>query len=141
MFSGIENERLLSINPIIKTSEFDIFLIWHLASMTRETIELKPLIVAGIIALLIVITTSNYTLPQLLAHKKQDNNKQPQHQQEFTKCVNKSLDKILNSFLNFSDPDPVSHCFDQPFNGKLNNGNGTQNNGGSIMDNSTFSNV
>jgi hypothetical protein len=36
MFSGIENERLLSINPIIKTSEFNIFLIWHLASILED---------------------------------------------------------------------------------------------------------
>jgi hypothetical protein len=69
---------------------------------------------------------------------------QHQHQQDFSTCVNKSLDKLLNGYLNFSDPDPISHCYDQLFKVDVNNGNATQNNGGgnnNIMDNSTFSNV
>jgi len=71
-------------------------------------------------------------MPQSLADKSNNNSsgKQPQQQQDFTLCVNKSMDKILNGNLNFSDPDPISHCFDQFLKSKINNGNGTNNHGG-----------
>ncbi len=56
------------------------------------------------------------------------------------------MDKILNGNLNFSDPDPISHCYDQLFNGTVNNGNGTENKGGgnndnNLSNNSSFANV
>jgi hypothetical protein len=106
-----------------------------------NSIGVKPLLVV-IIMFIIVFAVTNYTMQELLARKGNDHHgkKQSQAQQD-SMCVNKSLDKILNGYLNFSDPDPISHCF----NSSVNNGNGTQNNGGSnnndMIDNSTFSNV
>lgn len=110
--------------------------------MSMNSIGVKPLLVV-IIVFIIVIAVTNYSMQELLARKGNDHHskKQSQVQQDFSTCVNKSLDKILNGSLNFSDPDPISHCF----NSSVNNGNGTQNNGGSnnndMIDNSTFSNV
>jgi len=48
----------------------------------------------------------------------------------------------MNGYLNFSDPDPISHCYDQ----LLNNDNATNNNGGgndnnNLNNNSSFTNV
>jgi len=68
--------------------------------------------------------------------------KQARHQQDFSTCINKSLNKIMNGYLNFSDPDPISHCYDQ----LLNNDNATNNNGGgndnnNLNNNSSFTNV
>jgi len=65
---------------------------------------------------------------------------------DFGTCINKSLDKILNGYLNFSDPDPISHYYDQLFKGNINNGNGTNNNGGdnndnNLKNNSSFANI
>jgi hypothetical protein len=97
--------------------------------------------------LLIGMMINSYNMPLSLADRGNSSTKHKQlrHQQDFSTCVNKSLDKILNGYLNFSDPDPISHCYDQLFKGNLNNGNGTQNNGGSnnnnMIDNSTFSSV
>jgi len=82
------------------------------------------------IALLLIVMIMNYfEIPQWLPDKRSDssNHKQPHDQQDFGTCLNKSLDKILNSYLNFTGQDPISHCYDQLFKGNLNNGNGTQN--------------
>ena len=117
--------------------------------MTNINIQIKPLFVV-IIALavfLIAMAINNYNISQSLADKSNNNSsgKQPQQQQDFTLCVNKSMDKILSGDLNFSDPDPISHCFDQFLKSKINNGNGTNNNGGNnhndLNNNSSFSNV
>lgn len=98
--------------------------------------------------LLIGMITNNYNMAQSLVDKGNNNlsDKQLRQQQNFTACVNKSMDKILNGYLNFSDPDPISHCFDQLFNGTVNNGNGTENKGGGnndniLSNNSSFANV
>ena len=86
-------------------------------------------------------------MPQSFAYKGNNSTseKQPGQQQDFSTCVNKSMDKILNGSLNFSDPDPVFHCFDQFFKNNVNNGNGTNNNGGNndnnLNNNSSFANV
>jgi len=58
-------------------------------------------------------------------------------------CLDKSTQNLLNGDLNFSNPDPISHCFDQPSKNKANN-NGNNNGGGNnndINNNSTFYNV
>jgi hypothetical protein len=101
--------------------------------MTHINIQIKPLFVIVIaLAGFLIALVINYNMPQSLANKGNNNSsdKQPQQQQDFTICVNKSMDKILNGDLNFSDPDPISHCFDQFLKSKINNGNGTNNNGG-----------
>jgi hypothetical protein len=104
---------------------------------------IKPLLLAMIAVLMIAMIINNYRMPQSLADKGNNSSShKPQHQQDFSTCVNKFLDNVLNDYLNFSDPDPISHCYDQSFKGSINNGNGTQNNGegnNNIMDNSTFS--
>lgn len=93
---------------------------------------------------LIALIMNNYIMLQSIADKG-SSHKQSAHQQDFATCVNKSIDKILNGYLNFSDPDPISHCYDQLFNGNANNGNGTENKGGgnsnNLNDNSSFTNV
>jgi hypothetical protein len=65
-------------------------------------------------------------------------------QQDLTTCISKSMDKILNGYLNFSDADAVSHCFEQ-FKNNINNGNSTNNNGGgnnnNLNNNPSFSYV
>ena len=117
--------------------------------MTYIDIQIKPLfvVVIALAVFIIAMVINNYNIPQTLANKGNNNSsdKQPQQQQDFTICVNKSMDKILNGDLNFSDPDPISHCFDQFLKGKINNGNGTNNNGGNndnnLNNNSSFSNV
>lgn len=117
--------------------------------MTRINIQIKPLIVVmiALVVILIGMIISNYTMPQSLADKGNTNSsdKQLRQQQDFTACVNKSMDKILNGYLNFSDPDPISHCFDQFLKSNINKGNGTNNNGGNNdnnpNNNSSFSNV
>jgi hypothetical protein len=45
----------------------------------------------------------------------------PGQQQDFSTCISKSMDKMLNGYLNFSDPDPVSHCFEQFYKNNINN--------------------
>ena len=96
---------------------------------------------------LIGMITNNYDMAKSVVDKGNNNlsDKQLGQQQNFTACVNKSMDKILNGYLNFSDPDPISHCFDQFLKSKINNGNGTNNNGGNndnnLNNNSSFSNV
>jgi hypothetical protein len=117
--------------------------------MTRINIQIKPLIVVmiALVVILIGMIINNYNMPKLLADKGNTNSsdKQLQQQQDFTGCVNKSMDKILNGYLNFSDPDPISHCFDQFLKNNINKGNGTNNNGGNndnnSNNNSSFSNV
>ena len=113
--------------------------------MNNINIQIKPLLVV-IIALavfFIAMIINNYNMPQSLAVKGINNS--TRQQQDFTMCVNKSMDKIMNGDLNFSDPDPISHCFDQFLKSKINNGNGTTNNGGNndnnLNNNSSFSNV
>jgi hypothetical protein len=111
--------------------------------MNNINIQIKPLLVV-IIALavfFIAMIINNYNMPQSLAVKGINNS--TRQQQDFTMCVNKSMDKIMNGDLNFSDPDPISHCFDQFLKSKINNG--TNNNGGNndnnLNNNSSFSNV
>ena len=110
--------------------------------MIPTNISIKPLIVVTTAVLLIAIIITNYNMPHSVADKN-SSHKQAGHQQDFSTCVNKSMDKILNGYLNFSDPDPISHCYDQLFNG---NNNGTNNNGGgnndnNLSNNSSFANV
>jgi hypothetical protein len=102
--------------------------------MTDINIQIKHLVLVTIVlaVFLIGISINNYNMPQSLALKgnnSTDERQSAQQQQDFNTCVNKSMDKLLNGFLNFSDPDPVSHCFDQFFKNNINNGNGTNNNG------------
>jgi hypothetical protein len=117
--------------------------------MTRINIQIKPLIVV-MIALavpLIGMITNNYDMAKSVVDKGNNNlsDKQLGQQQNFTACVNKSMDKILNGYLNFSDPDPISHCFDQFLKSNIDKGNGTNNNGGNNdnnnNNNSSFFNV
>jgi hypothetical protein len=117
--------------------------------MTRINIQIKPLIVV-MIALavpLIGMITNNYDTAKSVVDKGNNNlsDKQLGQQQNFTACVNKSMDKILNGYLNFSDPDPISHCFDQFLKSNIDKGNGTNNNGGNndnnTNNNSSFFNV
>ena len=102
--------------------------------MTNINIQIKPFfaVIIALAVFLIAMAVNNNNMPQSLADKSNNNSsdKQLQQQQNFTLCVNKSMDKILNGYLNFSDPDPISHCFDQFLKSKINNGNGTNNNGG-----------
>lgn len=69
----------------------------------------------------------------------------PGQQQDLSTCISKSMDKMLNGYLNFSDPDPVSHCFEQFPKHNINNGNGTNNSGGgnnnNLNNNPSFSYV
>lgn len=117
--------------------------------MTNVNIQIKHLVLVTIVlaVFLIPISINNYNMPQSLASKGNNSTgeKQSEQQQDFNTCVNKSMDKLLNGFLNFSDPDPVSHCFDQFFKNNINNGNGTNNNNGSgnnnLNNNSSFANV
>jgi hypothetical protein len=113
--------------------------------MIATNIPIKPLIIIMIAVLVIAIIINNYNMPSSMAEKG-SSYKQPQQQQDFATCVNKSMDKISNGNLNFSDPDPISHCFDQLFNGTVNDGNGTENKGGgnndnNLSNNSSFANV
>jgi hypothetical protein len=69
----------------------------------------------------------------------------PGQQRGLSTCISKSMDKMLNGYLNFSDPDPASHCFEQFFKNNTNNGNGTNNRGGgnnnNLNNNPSFSYV
>jgi hypothetical protein len=69
----------------------------------------------------------------------------PGQQQDLSTCISKSMDKMLNGYLNFSDPDPISHCFQQFSKNNINNGNGTNNSGGgnnnNVNNNPSFSYV
>ena len=77
--------------------------------MTEINIQIKHLILVTIAlsVLLIAISVNNYNMPQSLASKGNNSTgeKQSEQQQDFNTCVNKSMDKLLNGFLNFSDPD------------------------------------
>lgn len=99
--------------------------------MSNLNIPINPLFVVVVIAIAVFFIAIVINMPQSLADKSNNtsSDKQPQQQQDFIMCVNKSMDKILNGDLNFSDPDPISHCFDQFLKSKINNGNGTNNNG------------
>ncbi|MGC2573902.1 MAG: hypothetical protein WA364_20490 [Candidatus Nitrosopolaris sp.] len=103
--------------------------------MTNVNIQIKHLVLVTIVlaVFLIAISINNYNMPRSLASKGNNSTgekQSEQQQQDFNTCVNKSMDKLLNGFLNFSDPDPVSHCFDQFFKNNINNGNATNNNNG-----------
>jgi hypothetical protein len=112
--------------------------------MTRINIQIKPLIVVmiALVVILIGMIISNYNMPQSLADKGNTNSsdKQLKQQQDFTGCLNKSMDKIMKGYLNFSDPDPISHCFDQFLKSNINKGNGTNNNNGGNNDNNSNNN-
>ncbi len=117
--------------------------------MAYVNMRIKHLVIVTIVlaVFLIAISINNYNMPQSLASKGNNSTgekQSEQQQQDFNTCVNKSMDKLLNGSLNFSDPDPVSHCFDQFFKNNINNGNGTNNNNGSGNNNnlnSSFANV
>jgi hypothetical protein len=101
--------------------------------MTNVNIQIKHLVLVTIVlaVFLIAISINNYNMPRSLASKGNNSTgekQSEQQQQDFSTCVNKSMDKLLNGFLNSSDPDPVSHCFDQFFKNNINNGNATNNN-------------
>jgi hypothetical protein len=72
------------------------------------------------------ITASQY-VPRNIALATQNI---PGQQQDLSRCISKSMDNLLNGYLNFSNPDAVSHCFEQFFKSNINNGNGTNNSGG-----------
>jgi hypothetical protein len=103
--------------------------------MTNVNIQIKHLVLVTIVLAVFVIAISinNYNMRQSFASKGNNSTGEKQsevQQQDFNTCVNKSMDKLLNGFMNFSDPDPVSHCFDQFFKNNINNENGTNNNNG-----------
>ena len=103
--------------------------------MTNVNIQIKHLVLVTIVlaVFLIALSINNYNMPRSLASKGNNSTgekQSEQQQQDFNTCVNKSMDKLLNGFLNFSNPDPVSHCFDQFFKNNINNGNATNNNNG-----------
>jgi hypothetical protein len=108
--------------------------------MATKNILIRPLMILMIAVLVIAIIINNYNAPRSIAVL---GHKQPVRHQDFATCVNKSIDKILNGYLNFSDPDPISHCYDQLFNGNVNNRNETENKGNNnnLNDNSSFANV
>jgi hypothetical protein len=108
-------------------------------NMATKNIPLRPSMILMIAVLVIALIINNHNTPRSIAAL---SHKQPVRPQDFATCVNKSLDKILNGYLNFSDPDPISHCYDQLFNGNVNNRNGTENKGNNnLSDNSSFANV
>lgn len=91
---------------------------------------------------MVLIAIASYPTLQLIAHKSKNNGNKKQ-QQDLKSCIDKSMQNLLNGDLNFSHPDIISHCFDQPLKNETNNdGN---NNGGAnnndISNNSTFYNV
>jgi hypothetical protein len=108
--------------------------------MATKKFPIRPLMILLIAILVTAVMINNYNTPRSIAAL---SHKQPARQQDFATCVNKSIDKILNGYLNFSDPDPISHCYDQLFNGNVNNKNGTENKGNNnnLSDNSSFANV
>ena len=88
---------------------------------------------------------SNYYVSHSFADRRGNNihQKQAVQQQNFSTCIDNTMNKMLNGDLNFSDPDPISNCFNLLLQG---NGNATNNNGGdnnhnNLANNSTFSNV
>ena len=90
-----------------------------------------------ILAVIITISTmSYYSVPQLAAHKIKNGENKTQPQDLMT-CMNKSMQSLLNGDLNFSNPDPMSHCFDQLFKNHGTNGSNNSN----LDKNSTFYNV
>jgi hypothetical protein len=118
--------------------------------MTKINIQIKHLILITIAlaVFFVAITVNNYNMVQSLAYKGNNSTseKQSGQQQDLSTCINKSMDKILNGYLNFSDPDPISHCFNQLFKNNINNGNGTNNNSGgnnnnNLNNNSSFAYV
>jgi hypothetical protein len=110
--------------------------------MFRITFQTKLWIFVIMALAVVLITTSNYQIPQLVAHKSK-NNADKNQQHDLMECLDKSMQNLLNGDMNFSNADPISHCFDQPFKNKANN-NGTNNGGGNnndINNDSTFYNV
>jgi hypothetical protein len=111
--------------------------------------SIKSLVLVSFFSiLLIAMIISNYYVSQSFADKSDTNTNQTQagRQQDFSTCVDNAMNKISNGYFNFSDPDPISHCFDLLLKGKMANGNSTNNNGGgnngnNLENNSTFSNV
>jgi hypothetical protein len=97
-----------------------------------------------ILAVIITISTMNYySIPQLAAHKIKNSENKTQQPQDLMTCMNKSMQSLLNGDLNFSNPDPMSHCFDQLFKNHGTNGNNNNNgsNNNNLDRNSTFYNV
>ncbi len=117
--------------------------------MAGKDISIKPLVIVIFLAvLLIAMTIGNCYVSQSFADRSGNNThrKQAGQQQDFSTCVDKTMNNMLNGDLNFSDPDPISHCFDLLLKGKVSNGNATNdngsgNNGNNLDNNSTFSNV
>jgi len=98
-----------------------------------------------VLAVIITISTiSYYSIPQLAAHKIKQSENKTQQPQDLMTCMDKSMQSLLNGDLNFSDPDPMSHCFDQLFKNYGTNGNNNNNgsnNNNNLDKNSTFYNV
>lgn len=114
--------------------------------MTELGFTIKPLVVVFFLSVLIIsMIISNCYVSQSFADRPGSNihQKQATQQQNFSTCVDNTMNKMLNGDLNFSDPDPISHCFDLLLkgNGNATNSNGGGNNDNNLANNSTFSNV
>lgn len=117
--------------------------------MAGISASIKSLVLVSFFSVLIItMIIGNYYVSQSFADKRDNNTNQTQagRQQDFSTCIDNATNKMLNGSFSFSDPDPISHCFDLFLKGKMANGNSTNNNGGSnngnnLENNSTFSNV
>jgi hypothetical protein len=85
---------------------------------------------------MVLIAIASYPTLQLIAHKSKNNGNKKQ-EQDFKSCIDKSMQNLLNGDLNFSHPDIISHCFDQPLKNETN----SDGNNNDISNNSTFYNV
>ncbi len=104
----------------------------------------RLVLVTFIVVLIIAMTITNRYVSQSFADRRDNNTHQKQsgQQQDFGTCVDNAMNKMLNGDLNFSDPDPISHCFNLfQGNGNATNNNDGGNNGNNFSSNSTFSNV
>jgi hypothetical protein len=114
--------------------------------MTELGFSIKPLVVVFFLSVLIISMIISYCyVSQSFADSRGNNTHQKQavQQQDFSTCVDNAMNKMLNGDLNFSDPDPISHCFNllPKGNGNATNNNGGGNNDNNLTNNSTFSNV
>lgn len=112
--------------------------------MDRITSHPKIPVIKVLILAVILVTVSNHNTPLLAAHKSKKNEDKNQHeqQQDLQICIDESMQTLLSGDLNFSNPDPISYCFDQLLNNNAgNNTNGGSGNNNEISNNSTFYNV
>ena len=101
-------------------------------------------LVTFLVVLMIAMTTTNCYVSQSFADRRGNNTHQKQSgQQDLSTCINNAMNKMLNGDFNFSDPDPISHCFNQLLkgNGNATNNYGGGNNGNNFENNSTFSKI